>query len=286
VDEAAAPTLHSHADPRLVEDARRWGAPTLARIAAVTLVDALKQLGPTVGDEEVDELRSLACSIVLAECQRLARMYPEAYRGDLVSDILARLIANGPRAARPVGPHTDEEARAFLWTALRYGSLSRHRRYAHEVALEPRHEAVASLQQAFDGALDAAKAAALLNWARTEFYDRIALEIARAIAPGRGGDDSFLTAVGQLREIADGRATFSTIQAREYGPGDPALAQRLYQQHCRARRRVLDWAKDHLDGLSVDEPRKRALALVICELQPRRERARSWLMTRLWKGRG
>jgi hypothetical protein len=196
-------------------------------------------------------------------------------------EVLARLIASGPRSGVS-GPNSDEDVEHFLKGCLRNGVVDHLRRQGREISGGLDLDLLTGTEASPDAHLDAERAAELLMWARTELYECIVPAIAKDLARHSSDATAFCEAIGQLRAIAEGRTTFSEILRAAPDRTDAELPDRLYQRHCRARKRVITWIEANLTKLLVCDSKRRALCVAISELQPRLASRRS-LRDRLFK---
>lgn len=243
--------------------------------AFVNLLDAFRQLGPCdTDDSRSRESLESASEIILSELKRLsAMMVPEPRREDVVMEVLTRLILSGPR--RPdEGPKTDKETSPYLAACLRNGNVDHFRRNGQAIT-----------EELFDVPSDAPSPEAellrnrwseLLSWAREEFFGRIVPSIAQSIRTAEGRHD-FIESVNELRQIADDDATLGPSELKPSNVVEPAPSAGLrFQRHTRARKRIRLWAMGTLRNLPFSQCQKRALAIVACELQPRRAAQQSF----------
>jgi DNA-directed RNA polymerase specialized sigma24 family protein len=248
----------------------------------VTLLQAFRELGPIVdGHDATRTIRETAARILLDMLETAARWLPAEYREDVVMEVLAHLLSSGPRGAGR-GPDSHEQVERFLKRCLRNGAIDHIRRQGREVSVEFDLDLWTGTDPSPEDTLDAEKAAALLMWARMELYERIIPAIAKGLAEQRPERRDFLEAIGHLRAMAEGRATFKSILASLPAREDAALPDRLYQRHCRARKRVIAFAEAWLLEMPLHDAKRRALCIAVSELQPRMASRRS-LRDRLLK---
>ena len=147
------------------------------------------------------------------------------------------------------------------------------RRERREVPIDPVvHQPVASELSA-EEALESAEMVEELRAAREYFSSVVLPAIAEKIRlPYRAG---FQQAILQLTEIAEERSNVDEIVRREFGDVSKATRDRLYQQHSRARRYLMDWIERDLPGLEVSDLRAAALRALVAQFRARPVAARS-----------
>ena len=236
----------------------------------MTLLEAFRDLGPIVdADTRLSCTRERACEVVLNKLRQLAVGIPASCREDVIAEVCVRLIQSGPRGERVDGPQSEEQVERYLRKSISNQRVSYHRCTARETAGLPADVAVTAT---FETQPDQMRAREALCWARRHFFERIVPALAEDLQQRGGEPTDFIDAMKELREMADGTVPFGELVTREGADTDGTARNRLYQRHCRARRRVLDWARTQLPLMVVDEFRRWALGFVICELQPRQDR--------------
>jgi hypothetical protein len=208
----------------------------------MNLVEALREIGPARGDAAVVELRVRAAELVHAELRHLAehswQRIGEADREDAASQVMLRLINNGPRGDRAGDPTTPDGVRAFLRAAFGNGVRDMLRRQRKWVEMGEGFE-VADVRRG--PSEEAAR--------REEHREKIAAEgvLFGEIVPRLGersrNGAALLTAVEQLRQVHDGRTTVATLVSAECGGDSDPLAvrkgrNRLDQRFSRAFARI------------------------------------------------
>jgi DNA-directed RNA polymerase specialized sigma24 family protein len=211
----------------------------------VTLAESLKHFAPPGGASDPADaaLRAEALEIVYTEVQRLARrMLPGDAAEDVASHVVVYLLDGGP-LDRLSQPDTDSNVRSYLAVAIRNEWIDRCRRAKRSLtSLDDIPEPAAQTDFApLD--LDESKRQALLAEAHAMLYERAVPAIAQE-AGGRFDRDGFGRAIGDMRELYHDRTTVEVLLAARDGGISTEGRNRLYQQHRRARTRLLE----HLPG--------------------------------------
>jgi DNA-directed RNA polymerase specialized sigma24 family protein len=206
----------------------------------VTLSESLTYLAPpaAAGDQTEAGLRTTALEVVYLEVQRLARRtLPQDVAEDVGSHVVLSLLDGGPRDRLSL-PQSESNARSYLKVAVRNEWIDRCRRARRSLtSLDDIPEPATSVD--FTPAdLDEPTRAALLIEARIMLYERAVPEIAKAA--GRFDRGAFERAISDLREIYHDRTTVEAILDARDGGVSSEGRNRLYQQHRRARTRLLE----------------------------------------------
>jgi DNA-directed RNA polymerase specialized sigma24 family protein len=240
----------------------------------VTLVESLRHLAPPAGalDPADAALRTEALEVVYTELQRLARrLLPGEAAEDVASHVVVCLLDGGPLDRLSL-PDSDSSVRSYLAVAIRNKWIDACRRAGRsstglDQVPEPAGPAGFAPEQ-----LDDAKREQLLGEARAMLYQRAIPEIARS-AGGRFDRDGFARAIDDMRELYHERTTVDAILDARDGGVSPEGRNRLYQQHRRARTRLLEclpgWLKCHAPSPLLDTAIRN---LAHAELAPRVDR--------------
>jgi DNA-directed RNA polymerase specialized sigma24 family protein len=240
----------------------------------VTLAESLKHFAPPASaiDPADAALRTEALEVVYAELQRLARrMLPGDAAEDVASQVAVCLLGGAPLARLSL-PDTDSNARSYLAVAVRNEWIDRCRRGQRSRTSIDDIAEPAGPSCFAPGDLDDAKREALLAEARVMLYDRAVPEIAQG-ARGRFDRDSFGRSIEEMRELYHERTTVDAILEACDGTASTEGRNRLYQQHRRARTRLLE----HLPGWLERQALTPLLATAVrnlahAELAPRVDR--------------
>ncbi len=207
----------------------------------MTLAESLKHFAPPAGatDPADRALRAEALEVVYAEVQRLSRrMLPGDVGEDVASQVVVCLLDGGPLDRLSL-PDTDSNVRAYLAVAIRNEWIDRCRRAKRTLASLDDIPEPASRTDFTPLDLDEPKRQALLAEARAVLYERAVPEIAQE-AGGRFDRKGFARAIVDMRELYHDRTSVEVIlTARDAGVTTEGR-NRLYQQHRRARTRLLE----------------------------------------------
>jgi hypothetical protein len=244
-----------------------------------SLVEAFRDLGPTIGEPQVDAVRSAAARQILEELKRIAGPgRPDQHlRDEAVSLILLRLVQRSHRNRLPDRmPASDEEVRAYLRTAFRNNLNEVRRSRGLDVSLD------AVLEEPDEGGepaeiLEHRRARGELSEARRELFDVIVPTV--AARKRRDGRDTFLVAIGELRAISEGRRSVDDLVKAEL-QGEAVLRERpewrrgMNNVHKRFSRVLKDLVTE-IDVLrkrgAIGEMRYHALRVTVDEIRLRGE---------------
>lgn len=201
----------------------------------VSLLVAFREIGPIqtlpAGTTKADadrirmdnERRQRAAARLLNELQVLAAGLAREFSGresllkDAIQVTLLVLAQSGPRGERERDPGDEKAVRRYLWTALRHNAISLLRR-EREVGLGdiPAVDSEAGTEASVLLGLG-------LQRAKTRLFDQIIPTVADDIRTD-SARESFLTAIQQLRSIAEGDADFEDILRSEVEADCPSGA--------------------------------------------------------------
>lgn len=211
----------------------------------MTLAESLKHFAPPAGAADRAEAarRAEALEVVYAESQRLARRILQGeHAEDVASQVVVRLLDGGPLDRLSL-PETDAAARAYLAVAIRNEWIDRLRQAKRTPTTIDGIAEPAGVPDFGPLDLDDSKREALLTEARVMLYERAVPEIATSAA-GRFDREGFCRAVEDMRAIFHERVTVDALLDARDGRITSEGRNRLYQQHRRARTRLID----HLPG--------------------------------------
>lgn len=237
-----------------------------------SLLEAFQRIGPRLGGDD-DRVREAAARRLLDELDALKRRmrFDPTILEDAVQEVLKNLLCVGPRGARSTDPATDEAVGHFLRASLKNAAIDLLRRQRRLTPL-PTGD-LPNPGPNPDEVLESQERQRLLKTARKEVHDTIIPAIAADMDSEAGA--RFYEALGELREIAEGRRTFNDVVEKERvsSPSvDIATARnRLYKRFGRALAKVFDAidALAHREPISVE--RREALRVVVHEFRLRRK---------------
>ena len=213
-------------------------------MADISLVEALRECAPTIGDPSVDAVRLDAMTRLFEELGVLVRKsgLPVAEAEDAASAVFLRLVENGPRGSDD-GPQTDDAARAYLRTCIRNQRFDALRRSQREPTSEPQD--LESLSQAQSQPQDE------IDWKKNVMRETGELTLQLDRARRRFFDEVVPFAAGQMREsarrdfqdalelrcvIAEGRTTIEQAIICTLGKLDQQTRATFDQRQARALR--------------------------------------------------
>jgi DNA-directed RNA polymerase specialized sigma24 family protein len=207
-----------------------------------------------------------ACVLLYEELQRLARAtVRSSYASDIASDAFQRLLQGGERSFRE--PPDDSRVRSYLFRMIVRAEIDRSRRERRESIMDDVLQNAPDPGPTIDEVLHHSQLTAELDASRNYLYSVVVSSIAESIRePHREG---FVKSIDQLRAIAEERTTVDDITRSEFGEINKTTKNRLYQQHSRARRYLMDWLEDDLPRLGLPESRSRAIRILIAGLRAR-----------------
>ncbi|AMY12867.1 hypothetical protein LuPra_06151 [Luteitalea pratensis] len=227
----------------------------------MTLSDALVLMAPpdrTLSPDE-DARRQAAIAIVYAALEALARrVVPEPKRGDVVNDVVMRLMKNRPGPRRYTS--TDAEATGYLVTALKNmlrDSINRDRDDLHRLVSTTPDDDDGRPRDLPSPDLDIRSVlidrenhtanSALLAKADQVLYERAIPAIAGTLREG----DGFVATVRDIRAIAREITTIDDIVTREQRGNDTFVRtrNRIYQRQKRARGYLLEVPRNRPDDV-------------------------------------
>jgi DNA-directed RNA polymerase specialized sigma24 family protein len=238
----------------------------------MNLVDAFREIAPIGGAEATRSRRQEAAALLYEELHSLAeKTWPQMQdfdRSDVASEVLLRMMNNGPRGYREDDPATEGAVRAYLRESIRNGLrdlLRRRKRIDMPEEFDPvdpgretaeiaaRHEAQRRLESL-----------------ERDLFDRLVPEIASETKAGH----AFVQTVQQLRDIREDRLSVEELIASEHGanPGDAdrkKARNRLDQRFSRVFARVHDAIQTRAAVGKLDEDKAWALRLVLDSLRLR-----------------
>jgi DNA-directed RNA polymerase specialized sigma24 family protein len=197
----------------------------------MNLVEAFREIGPVEGDLTAVARRRQAATLIFEELQSFAarvwKSIDEADRRDVASEVLIRLMNNGPRGGRADNPTTDAAVRAYLHVAIKNGLQDVLRRRGHLDRLGD-SEPIEDSSPGPDDQASHAEAKGVLDWARYELFEVILPQVASHMRAGA----KLVETVHQLREIHAGRLSINQLILLGEGPNLPP------EEHPRARNRL------------------------------------------------
>jgi hypothetical protein len=162
--------------------------------------------------------------------------------------------------------------RSYLAVAIRNEWIDRCRRARRSLTTLDDIAEPAGQPDFSPGDLDDSKREALLAEARAILYERAVPEIATA-AGGRFDREGFRRAIEDMRELYHDRTTVDAILDARDGGGSSEGRNRLYQQHRRARTRLLEHLPGWLERQAITPLLDTAIRnLAHAELAPRVDR--------------
>jgi hypothetical protein len=224
----------------------------------MTLVQALKECGPGVGDPAVDDVRGRASAMIYERLKILAnRLRPDGSGEDSATIVAIRIIQKGPRGHRQNDPHsTDELVDAYLIRALRNARIDEVRRQRPcEAYCEgaPPASPYDDLEKGLE--LKRARGAILLA------VDRLFGEILD------GQRESVREAILARREVAEGRKSFDDCILEQSGEITTTTRNKFYQRQKRAVQRLGVITEAYILDRQLDPLEAGALRIVHCELK-------------------
>jgi hypothetical protein len=247
-----------------------------------SLVEAFRDLGPTIGEPQVDAVRSAAARQILEELRRIAgRGQPDQHlRDEAVSLILLRLVQRSHRNRLPDRiPASDEEVRAYLRAAFRNNLNEVRRSQGVDVSLDVVLEEPDASREPAD-ILDHGRAKGELSEARRELFDVIVPAV--AARKRRDGRDTFLVTIEELCAISDGRRSVDNLvkaelQGKEVLRDSPEWRRGMNKIHKRFSRVLRDIVTEiHVlrKRGTIGEMRYQALRVTVDEIRLRGENER------------
>jgi DNA-directed RNA polymerase specialized sigma24 family protein len=232
----------------------------------VTLAAAFRAVcGP--GSRSIETPDPEACIVIYEELQRIARAkVRDPERGsDCAATAFQNLLQGGERTLRE--PVEDGRVRQYLRRMVVHVEIDMFRRERRIVAVDDPTVRLVESAPAADDMLIRSEVTAEIAASRGYFDSVVVPAVAESMRPKyRAG---FERAVQQLKEVAEERSNLDDIVVREFGEVSKTTRERLYQQHSRARRYLLDWLEDELPDLDVSPLRKAALKALVAELRSR-----------------
>jgi hypothetical protein len=208
----------------------------------MTLLEAYRALGPTVGNDAIDRVRSEAARILLGEAQRICRRlpFPDDLKEELPNRLLLKLVRGAVGGKRWRDPDSDGGVVGFLVKSLKRAALDeiRRRQSRHKAEVES-VEVTAQRSGATLSQEDAAEAEATWSQLMDEIVQGAAGVLPEAYQAG------LVRAASEMLALAKGETTIEVVVARQDREPGAKSESAVYQQHHRARARLLS----HIDQL-------------------------------------
>jgi DNA-directed RNA polymerase specialized sigma24 family protein len=239
----------------------------------MNLVDAFRETAPVEGDSATRSRRHEAAALLYEELHFLAaKTWPrmdDSDRSDVASEVLVRMMNNGPRGCREGDPATDGAVRAYLRESIVNGLrdlLRRRKRVDMPEEFNPVDPGPETAEIATRN-----EAQRQLESLERELFDRLVPAIASETKAG----PAFVQTVRQLRDIREQRLSVEELIALECA-GNPGgetdrkkARNRLDQRFSRVFARVYDAIEARAARGEFDEEKARGLRLVLDSLRLR-----------------
>jgi len=216
----------------------------------MTLTKAFSIVTGTIQDASGED-RDQAMATIYNELHRLAKRLrvDRDIQEESASYGFQRLVLGGPREVQSLDPVVQ----AYLWRIVASVShdLARKRGreapMASEDALATPNEKQIVRTDPETQLLEAEtqrEQQSRARWVRHYVFSEVAKAVAEAISPRYRQD--FVEAMSHFERLLDGQVTFDGLVDATFGEITTATRDRLYQRHCRARRRLFEWAESQL----------------------------------------
>jgi DNA-directed RNA polymerase specialized sigma24 family protein len=242
----------------------------------MTLLEAYRTIGPLVGDWIVDQQRCEAGRILLEEAQRICRRlrYPDDVKEDLPGKMCLKLLAGAVGGKAWRDPDSDSAVVGWLTTSLRNLAVDELRRRGqieevphddaeHETARRRRTEPSVSGHQTTEE--EAREAEAEATW--RHLIDELVPEIACLLPPSRR--EAFQRSVSEMLALAKEQQTMADVVSAQGKKPDSRTEAAVYQQHHRARARLLGYIDDLETHAQVSPERAEHLRNAVRSLRRR-----------------
>jgi len=181
----------------------------------MNLVDAFREIAPVEGTGAVQARRREAAALIYdALCSLAAKMWQrmdQSDRDDAASEVLLRMMNNGPRGCREGDPASGAAVRAYLRESVRNGLRDLFRRRKHVDMPEGFDPPDTGLEPSENAAWREAQR-------RLAGLERQLLgELVPAIASRSKGGRAFAASVQQLVDIREGRLHMDELITCECG---------------------------------------------------------------------
>ncbi len=230
----------------------------------MTLIEAYRNLGPIVGDAQLDAVRSEAAATILGAVRAASRplRFPVEVKEEAEARVVLKLVQRAVNGAKWNDPDTDGAVRAWLHRCLYNEGVSLLRQRDQQLPEGGEHGLPEPHAAPDESASDELAAAV---WHQLEHE---VLPSAAASMRGQAGE-GLARAFHEMRALALGQASIAGVVEASGKPPGAASEAAVHKQHQRARDRLLSQVEAMEARAEVERQRAEHLRNAVRSLRRR-----------------